>query len=112
MTIKKLAMNILKKSKDLEPIKIDKVNVKFNRGTIDDDNWQQAFIEFTCDSSDYSVRYFPNRFVNDYTFFGQPHKTYFEGWYIYSNGEYDVYIAQKEDIDLCKKTLRKLKIKG
>lgn len=85
------------------------IKVRFNKGGLESGSWQYSYIEFAMDFAGYTIRYFPRRYIRDYTLLGQAHKTYFEGWYIFQDGEYDTYQANKEDINLCKKILKKLK---
>lgn len=109
--IKKLAMFLLRNSDKIDDssYKSSGIRVFFNRGDLENDYWQQSFIEFKRPISDYSIRYFPRRFIRDFTFFGNPHKTYFEGWYTFVNGEYGIYEAKEEDILVCKKVLKQIK---
>ena len=110
MKFRDFAMKLLKKSDNIETSDVGGIHISFNRGDLENNYWQQSFIEFSQDLVGYSIRYFPKRYINDYTILGIPHKTYFEGWYTYSNGNYDVYKAKDEDIVLCKNILKTLKI--
>ena len=110
MRIRNWAMKLLKHADEVDVSKLKGIHVAFNKGDLDKGYWQQSFIEFSQDMVGYSIRYFPRRYIEEYSILGLPEKSYFEGWYTYANGIYDVYTASKEDIETCKKILKELKI--
>ncbi len=106
--IRKIAMFLLRNAERVGNIN-NAIEVKLNKGDLEKDYWQQSFIEFFVNNK-YSIRYFPRRFIRDYTINGKPHKTYFDGWYTFSNGEYSIYQAKDADIESCKQVLKQIRL--